>query len=65
MSNYFLLKEYVIPPDNPLFEDFDEVEEKEYWEAAIGFDFPVTSIDFGFDLDSVIENEDADESVDW
>ena len=55
----------MIPPDIALLvEDFDE-EEKEYWEAAIGFDLPVTSIDFGFDLDSVAENEDVDESVDW
>ena len=54
----------MIPPDIALLvEDFDE-EEKEYWEAAIGFDLPVTSIDFGFDLDSVAENEDV-ESVDW
>ena len=53
----------MIPPDIALsVEDFDE-EEKEYWEAAIGFDLPVTSIDFGFDFDSVVENE--DESVDW
>ena len=55
----------MIPPDIALFvKDFDE-EEKVYWEAAIGFDLPVPSIDFGFDLDSAVENEDVDESVDW
>ena len=50
----------MISPDIALFvKDFDE-KEKVYWEAAIGFDLPVTSIDFGFDLDSAV-----DESVDW
>ena len=54
----------MIPPDIPLFaKDFDD-DERLYWEADIVFDLPVTSIDFGFDLDSV-ENEDADECVGW
>ena len=54
----------MIPLDTPLFvDDFNE-DEKLYWEAPIVFDLPVTSIDFGFDMDSV-ENRGADESVDW
>ena len=54
----------MIPHDIPLLvEDFDE-EGKQYWEADIVFDLPVTSIDFGFVMDSV-EKEDVDESVGW
>ena len=55
----------MIPPEIALFvEDFDE-EERLYWEADIIFDLPVTSIDFGFDFDSVVENDDVDVNVDW
>ena len=55
----------MIPPDIDLFvEDFDD-EERLYWDAVIVFDLPVTSIDFGFDFDSVVVNDDdEDESVD-